>query len=389
MTILIAEDDDHKYEAIRNYIIHLGRPSNAIIRARTASEFAARLDSRVTVCVIDLRIPSFEGAQPDQNGIGILQTVDLRSGGRVKVIAISSFPEEFEDLRTQFESRGCILVDYTDKDTWQNALKTVLVQDEGRYQLDFLIVCALQSEAVPYIGIPDIKPSNVRKGGMSRTEITISGRNGAVMVLPRMGLVEAAIGASIAMDRFRPSLVAMSGICAGFSGKVKLGQILVPDICYEYQTGKWTDDGFSQEPYQVPASDRIVGVVKHVISDDDILDRLEMGLPRKYQRPSLRNDPATAVFTSGSAVIANEEYINQVATHHRKVSGLDMEAYALYRSASLSQSKPEFFCAKTVVDLGGESKNDDLQPYGCYVSAKLTVEIIKRFFHEIDAAAEF
>ena len=340
------------------------------------------------MCVIDLRIPSFDGAPPNQNGIGILQSVDRKSGGRIKVIAISSFPEEFEDLRTQFESRGCILADYADEATWKSALKTVLVQDEGRDQLDFLIVCALESEALPYQGIADINPRSIRKGGLSRVDITVSGRNGAVIYFPRMGLVDAAISASVAMDRFRPSLVAMSGICAGFSGKVELGQILIAEVCYEYQTGKWSNDGFSQEPYQVPASNAVLGVIKHVIGDDELLGRLEAGLPKKYQRPTLRIDPTTAVFTSGSAVIANHDYMAQIATHHRKVSGLDMEAYALYRAASLSHAKPAFFCAKTVVDLGGESKNDDLQAYGCFVSAKLVVEVIQRHFHEIDTDAE-
>ncbi|WP_156028738.1 hypothetical protein [Sphingobium chlorophenolicum] len=92
------------------------------------------------------------------------------------------------------------------------------------------------------------------------------------------------------------------------------------------------------------------------------------------------SEPKGALFTSGSAVIASEQHIAQVGGHHRRVSGLDMEIYAVHRAVQISACRPELICAKTVVDLAGGDKNDQLQPYGCAISAKFVVEALGRYF---------
>ena len=52
-----------------------------------------------------------------------------------------------------------------------------------------------------------------------------------------MGLVGMAITASKAIEAFQPKIVCMSGICAGVEGEVGLLDIIIGNICWEYQTG--------------------------------------------------------------------------------------------------------------------------------------------------------
>ena len=172
----------------------------------------------------------------------------------------------------------------------------------------------------------------------------------------------------------------MSGICAGFPDRAEMGQLLVPELAYEYQSGKWSDDGFSQEPYQVPTSERMRVLALKLLDDPSLLLRLEQGWAS--ERPAKMSEPKLATFTSGSAVIASEQFIGQVATHHRRVAGLDMEMSGILRAAHLACCKPEAICAKAVVDLAGGDKNDKLHLYGSLISARFIVEALQAYFEQ-------
>ncbi len=373
--VIICEDDDGKLKSIAGFVESQGISRSDIITAGTLAEFATKLDNDIDVCIIDIRIPSYDGAQPDQNGPAILQMLEARN---TSLLAISAYPEEFDALRTTFERRGCILANFHDPEMWQSALKTLLVQASARRSFDFLIFVALPKERAPYLAFNGMDARAVTEDGLNRLDIEINGKSGSIIELPSMGLVDAAITAAKCIDRFSPKMVAMSGICAGFPDRTELGALLVSSMAYEYQSGKWTDEGFSQGPYQIPITERMRICVRHMIDDEELLVELEQGW--RETRPSKPTPPDLAIFTSGSAVIADARFLGQISEHHRKVSGLDMEIYAIHRAAHLSNSQPDVLCAKVVVDLADKEKNDDIQAYGCYVSAKFVSRAIQHFF---------
>lgn len=382
MKILVVEDDQTKRDVIRDYVVSLGVSEADVRVAKDMAEFVVQFDSEVALCVIDLRLPAYAGAENNQNGIGILQSIEAKAGGRVRLLAISAYPEEFSAIRQQFEARGCMLVDYQQRDVWENVLKQMIIEVQSAVSMDFLVFCALRSERAPYTGFGELNGVPVFKEGLSRYDITIAGRRGCVIEMPHMGLVDAAITAGRCIEKFKPKVVSMSGVCGGFEGQAELGQLLVAELAYEYQSGKWTNDGFSQEPYQVPISEDMRVLTRELLEDSNLLARLE--LDWKSHRPKKMSDPTLATFTSGSAVIANEKYMNQVANHHRRVAGLDMEVYALMRAVHLARCKPDVICAKTVVDLANSSKDDELQPYGAMISARFVVEVLERYFSTKD-----
>lgn len=90
--------------------------------------------------------------------------------------------------------------------------------------------------------------------------------------------------------------------------------------------------------------------------------------------------PKDRNFCNGSAVIADKIYLKQIELIHRKVNALDMEVFAIHRAAELSPHTPACICAKTVVDLCDSNKNDDIHPYGSYISAKFLIMAIADFF---------
>ena len=380
MNILLVEDDTRKRDEIVALILSLGIDRSQIRIAANMVEFVAQFDATVAICVVDLRLPAFDGGDVQQTGLGILQFIEKSKGTDLKLIAISSYPEEFESVRPQFESRGCIITDFHNKDVWHSALKNLVVQAGSRESFDFIIFTALASERSPYTSFGQLLGKAVSKGNLTRYDIEIEGRRGTVIELPRMGIVDAAVTAGICIERFTPKLVGMSGICAGFPDHTALGQLLVAELAYEYQSGKWTKDGFNQEPYQVPISEKLRSLLRGMIESDDLLSRLEDGW--RQVRPADMRPPKMAAFTSGSAVIADKKYLQQVSGHHRRVSGLDMETYAIFRAAHLARCKPEVLCAKVVVDLADADKDDRIQPYGCFISARFLVQAISEVFRQ-------
>lgn len=378
MKILVTEDDDAKRDEIIKFIVSAGVDRGNVLVATDMADFIGKFDRSVSICIIDLRLPAYAGGGADQNGIGILQAIDSVGGGRVKLLAISAYPDEFGSIRNQFESRGCLLVDFNQKEVWKNALRQMIIQSNSAELMDFVIFCALRAERAPYTAMPKLGGSPIYRGNIARYDIYIGGRKGTVIELPRMGIVDAAAVAGSTIEKFKPKVVAMSGVCAGFPGRAELGQLLISELAYEYQSGKWTKDGFSQEPYQVPISEDVRTVAREILEDQKLLSRLEEGW--QSDRPSKMSIPRLAAFTSGSAVIASDQFMEQVANHHRRVSGLDMEIYAIHRAAHVSQCKPDVLCAKTVVDLAGAEKSDLLQPYGCEISARFVIEFLNAYF---------
>ena len=114
--------------------------------------------------------------------------------------------------------------------------------------------------------------------------------------LPRMGLVNVTASVARALEIFNPEIVAMSGICAGLASNAVLGQLLVTDVVWEYQSGKWLAEAFEAEPYQVNIAENTRLTITKMIDDTGLLTSLESGYQGMH-RPSRRSEPKLAVFS--------------------------------------------------------------------------------------------
>lgn len=377
MKIMLIEDDATKAANIKDHIISRGINESSILWVKNLTEVALSIHLDIGLFIIDLKLPSIYNGESTNSGKAILEMIESAGKSNANLLAISSYPSEFPQLRDLYESRGCILADYSDPPKWQAALNFSLVRLNIEVRKDFIIFCALREERTPYLGFLEGKKAT--RFGVEFYDVQIAGRNGTIALLPQMGLVSAAVTSSLCIDRLKPKLVCMSGICGGFEDRAALGQLVISTVAYEYQSGKWASDGFRQEPYQVKIDHLVDTMLKSMVDQDGFVDDLEKGFKGEH-RPSLRSDVLPGIFTSGSAVIAQEKFMNQLSSGHRKVHALDMEVFSVQRAAELSPEKPACICVKTVVDLGQEQKDDKLHRYGAYVSAKFVVQAIAQFF---------
>ncbi|MES2027539.1 MAG: nucleoside phosphorylase [Pseudomonadota bacterium] len=335
MKIMLIEDDEKKRRAIIAHLTSREILDKDIIQAKNMTDFAANLNADIGLFIIDLKLPSVDNGTASQNGEAILEAIVKAGKHDALLLAISSYPADFPGLRGLYEAQGCILADFANKKGWQSTLDHLLIQIKKNLKFDFLIFCALQEERNPYVTL--IPGAQVIRSGIDCYDIEIGGKKGSVILLPQMGLVNAAVTAGLCIDRFKPSVVGMSGICGGFEKRAGMGQLFISSMAYEYQSGKWASDGFRHEPYQVPTDHITLTHLKALINGDGLISELEDGF--NGTRPRDAYKPAVGVFTSGSAVIADQRYMSQIEVVHRKVNALDMEIFAVQRAAELSPHK--------------------------------------------------
>ena len=210
--------------------------------------------------------------------------------------------------------------------------------------------------------------------GVDSMPMEIDGVHGLCILQPSMGLVEAATTTAQALERYRPKIVAMSGICAGVGPEINLCDLVIPTLCWEYQAGKWHKDGFKIEPYSVSPPHQTLSIVTQLTEQQDINEKLLSGIPKMGLSPQIHLGP----MATGSAVIADQTKMSEIAAQHRKMIALDMEMYSVFKACQRSSPAPQFFGVKTVVDTGDTNKSDTYHEFGCTLSARFTVAAISK-----------
>ncbi|HEY9017740.1 hypothetical protein [Thiomicrospira sp.] len=295
-----------------------------------------------------------------------------------KSLAITGYDLHSIENIDKFNIHGVTVVQYLERSKeWQLSLERIVKRVISKPKFDFLIFCALTKERMAYRSTSAEVGNLINVKGLNCQEISIGSLKGLCIVPPRMGPVNTAISVAKAIDYFQPSLVTMSGICAGFPGEVGLLDIVVADTVWDYSVGKVTDKGFKSEPYQQQIDNDLKVRIQQMIEEGTTLAHLKEGLqlPKNYLDFQLRIGPVV----SGSAVIASSEKMIEISAQHRKVMGLEMEISSLYEAATQSPRKPLFLAAKSVVDVGDTNKNDTIHEPACLLSAKFIVKVVESF----------
>ncbi|MBY2914133.1 hypothetical protein [Rhizobium leguminosarum] len=388
MRILLIEDSEKKIEEIQKILslVSVGAAIEPTI-IRTMSE-AVKTTSllQYDLIILDLMIPYLPGANPSSDaGYELLR--ELRKSGPnqfTKVVSISAYPDEVSVYREKFDQLAVIITAFDDDGSWISTLKAVISELQAARQIpravDFLIVCALDEEREGYqltdlrrISDVSVKGLNVRFVKSDECGI------GIILRTSSMGLVTATYETALALQIFATDVVAMSGICAGFSSKVSLGQLVCASLAWEYQAGKWSKDGFEIAPLQVPLPAGTRGVIDNYFDDENLVRDVEQKLGRMASMPTELSKPKIAPMATGSAVIAELSKLQHIKVQHRQVAALDMETFGVYYAAHQQYPQVQhYFSIKTVVDLADSSKDDHLHAYGSALSAHVVTEVIKR-----------
>ncbi|MDO8909517.1 MAG: response regulator [Pseudohongiella sp.] len=386
MKILVLEDEDNKFKEISDFILETIDEVTIQRETNWLSYTLAVSKTKYDLILLDLLVPKSNRDSTIENHHHSLvsSTRDYESKSFfTPAIVLTRQSLEGADFVYDLNKVDINVITFNDHGEWRDALKIKLLACEPKKSFDFIIVCALEKEADAFETYTDTWGEVKTISGLMCREIQIGGYKGAIVRAHRMGLVAAAVVATMALERFSPRLICMSGICGGVVGESKIYDLLVTQVCHQHDAGKWSTEGFKSEHYDIQLDVDVQNGLLEVCSNPGLksylLDKLN---PRHSEFPEGEeqincNIVSSAVTSSGSAVVAEDGKSSTLSVGQRKLSGFDMEIYSIYEAARYARNKPAYFAAKAVVDDGGKNKGDKFHRIGCLLSAKFIVTAIR------------
>lgn len=263
--------------------------------------------------------------------------------------------------------------------------------DNESFKSDIGIVCALE--------FPELSAVMSSFGGISswtetgdarhthvyrETKITTnSGKELRVVATTStsMGLTAAAIATTQLIFQFRPRLVVMIGIAAGTkSGGKQFGDVLVADPSVDYNSGKVIlAEGireFQPDPYPIGLNPRLRSVLQKYRGAESLFREIRSRW--KGSSPIEANRLHVGPVGAADQVIDDATRVLEIQKNWRKLIGVEMETYGVYRAVHESPDpKPRVVSFKAVCDFAAE-KSDSWQNYAAFVAAEFASEFLKR-----------
>jgi nucleoside phosphorylase len=376
MKYLLIEDDLNKVQKISEFIFQKDPESRITTSDHLSDARRKILTDEFDLIIFDIFLPLATGGNEQDVSADIIGDFSTSRNYHAEAIAITKYSDQALEHSPLFNDHGITLVVFSDDDKkWQEGLDHKITKIKARHRFDFIVFCALAKERAGYVNTEARLGELKQIAGLNCQELTIGDYRGACITPSRMGLVNMAIATTKAIELFSPRIVAMSGICAGVPKESNLLDIIVGQICWEYQTGKFKDGKFIQEPYQISLNSVLKTELEQFSEQSTLLEKIKVGL---YDTELKNSTIRVAPISSGSAVIADEKRMKEIGGQHRKWAALEMEMYSLYEAASQSVFAPLYFGAKAVVDVGDASKGDTLHTSACVMSARFVVEVLKK-----------
>ncbi|MEE3923323.1 hypothetical protein [Pseudomonas viridiflava] len=386
MKIFVLEDNDDKFNAVIELINQKSMLEPPRIERAKSFLHAQRALERdqYDVLILDLVVPLRPDGIPEDvtSDISAMRLDEECKNRNTPALALTQFEEKAEEGFRSLNNLGVTVVTYAPGGGhWIIAIDRFIELYQPPLKYDFVIICALRKERDAYHSLGYAIGEEVIIDDLSCKVLSLGDLRGLVVVPTRMGLVSSAITTTKCIERFKPKLIGMSGICAGFDNTSKIYDVIVPERCYQHDSGKWTDEGFIMEPYHAALDESVRLRIDRILNGSGFCEALVKDIvPGSTEFPpeasSISCSAKLAVSSSGSSVVASNSQSEEMKTYHRKGAAFEMESYALYDAAVSSCHKPIFFSAKSVVDNGSVTKGDAYHRIACLVSAKVCTAII-------------
>ena len=375
MKYLLIEDSDDKRLAITKVINVKDTYANIDHVGNLSDARRLILTRSYDLIIFDIFMPERSGGIERDVAEDIISDFAQSVNVNCEAIAITKYVEEGLQRSPLFNDNGITIVVYdAENSQWQESLARKVLRVCNRGRFDFVIFCALNKERMAYSETSATVGQLKQLGDLDCQEINIGNHRGVCVKPSRMGLVNMAIATSKAIELFRPKIIAMSGICAGVEGESNFLDIVIGDVCWEYQTGKFKDGKFYQEPYQASLKRPFKIELEQFSKKEGLLSQIKAGL---YETELKHSEIKCGLVSSGSAVVADEKKMQEIGLQHRKWTSLEMEMYAMYEAAAQSSIEPLCFGAKAVVDMGDSSKGDVFHSTASIISARFVIEFLK------------
>lgn len=407
MKILIVDDCPQRYgrfvEAIQGMGVELPDIDTAV-GAKQADEFLQQ--KQYDLLILDIVLPVWpQGKADPKHALDLLFTIheDDETLHRPRhIVGITSDRAAADRAASEFAAYTWTIIDYSPSDDeWLARLvacvryllqspSAAAPQAPARDGADVAIVCALATPELsrvlelPWNWLPEptMLPDAtfVHRGSFQDA----AGRtvNVAAAHAPRMGMVSSALLTASLIEHLRPRVIVMTGICAGLRGKVDLGDVLLADPSWDFQSGKRVmednESDFVARAHQLP----VPAKVRKLLQEMGRQKTDAAAIAAAYAGEPLSTEPkiVAAPVACGSSVLADGEVIEEIKRwQHGEVLGVEMEIYGVYAAAAAAaEPQPIAFAVKGVCDFADPDKADGAQDFAAYMSANVVRRLLER-----------
>jgi nucleoside phosphorylase len=196
-----------------------------------------------------------------------------------------------------------------------------------------------------------------------------------------MGLTAASIVTTQLILQFRPRIVVMVGIAAGTKdGGKQFGDVLIADPSVDYNSGKVVRQNgirdFQPDPYPIGLNARLRSLLLRHRGSGLLLKQIRAAWNGRV--PAGENRLHVGPLGAADQVIDDADRIVEIQRNWRKLIGIEMETYGVYRAChEAPEPKPRVVSFKAVCDFAAE-KTDSWQAYAAYVAAEFAVRFLKQ-----------
>jgi nucleoside phosphorylase len=259
---------------------------------------------------------------------------------------------------------------------------------------DIVIITGLRKELEWFSRTIGVRFERVAREGTSylRGIHRVGDRELSIVAVRQLdkGLSSAAVTATKAICLWQPSVIVMTGICAGVEHFVALGDLVVAVQCFEHASGQLVDGEI------VPLQNRVAlepWFQDYLMSISDS-PAFATTIQESYPGP-LPDDFAMRIhygpMACGPLVVKDPAYMAKLRSHEHSLLALDMESYGVALAASMCSTPTRTVHAvivKGVVDYADGTKNDDWHDYAAYASAAYARRILETTYDRPVALAK-
>lgn len=277
-----------------------------------------------------------------------------------------------------------------------SGLELTAPSDSSAFETDVAFICALEHPEFSALMEATGGTSNWTVAGEKRfshvyreCNIETNSRRSLRLVgtvATSMGLTAAAIATTQLIMQFHPRIVVMVGIAAGTKSENKeFGDILVADPSVDYNSGKVAMEGgvrdFLPDPYPIGLNARLRSLVQRYRAPTSLFNDIRKKWPGKL--PPRENRLHVGPLGAADQVIDDETRIVEIQKNWRKLIGVEMETYGVYRACHEAPDPiPRFVSFKSVCDFAA-LKSDSWQDYASFTAAQFAIEFIKREWDQL------
>jgi nucleoside phosphorylase/DNA-binding NarL/FixJ family response regulator len=403
LDVLLLEDDPAKKDRLLKMLTSQKTLFGRVDTAMCANEALRHMQSRkYDLFIADVVVPDELGGEKNEKYCtALFERIDDETSGIHRPrysLPVSASDQLTKEAYAFFAGRpwGILSYDESNDDsltTIQRVAKFVLGEKEhaDRTKCDVFLIAALMDPEFaaledleirweplePLDNIHMVRYAQIKSGG---SELRV-----AAAFCTRMGPVQAAILTTKAMLTLSPSLVIMGGICAGIPGKADIGDIIVADISWDWQSGKHQDakgvEVFQIAPHQLDIDEEMRSQLVFLKRDSEFWKKLSLlAVEQSLALPKLVIGP----MATGSSVLADKRVSDRIkANQHKNVAGLDMETYGVYAAVESCNPSTRVVSMKAVCDKGDSKKDDSYQAYAAKISALAVEQFLMHYAHKI------